>query len=61
MLLANFIFVVSHLKMYPSVHLNTLKALTSLQSKRKELWHSQNSLFRHIEGHSAIVSHVQAY
>ena len=27
MFLVNFIFVVSHLKMYPAVHLNTLKAL----------------------------------
>ena len=31
----NFSFVVSHLKIHPAVHLNTLKALTSLQSKRK--------------------------
>ena len=35
MFLANFIFVVSHLKIHQVVHLNTLKALTSLQSKRK--------------------------
>ena len=30
MSLANYIFVVSHLKKHPAVHLNTLKALTSL-------------------------------
>ena len=30
MFLANFIFVVSHLKVHPTVHLNTSKALTSL-------------------------------
>ena len=35
MFLVNFIFVVSHLKINPAVHLNTLKAMTSLQSKRK--------------------------
>ena len=35
--LANFVFVVSHLKILPAVHLNTLKALTSLQSKKKFL------------------------
>ena len=35
MFLANFIFVVSHLKIHPAVHLNTSKALTSLQSERK--------------------------
>ena len=28
--LANFIFVVSHFKKHPAVHLNTLKALTPL-------------------------------
>ena len=33
--LANFIFVVSHLKIIPAVHLNTSKVLMSLQSKRK--------------------------
>ena len=35
MYLANFIFVVSHLKIHPAVHLNTSKALTSLWSKTK--------------------------
>ena len=35
MFLANFISVVSHLKIHPAVHLNTLKALVSLQLKRK--------------------------
>ena len=30
MFLANFIFVVSHLKIHSAVHLNTSKALTSL-------------------------------
>ena len=35
MFFANFIFVVSHLKIHPAVHLNNSKALTSLQSKRK--------------------------
>ena len=35
MFLANFIFVVSHEKIYPAVHLNTLKVLTSLLSQRK--------------------------
>ena len=35
---ANFIFVVSHLKILPAVHLNTLKAMISLQSKKKSLW-----------------------
>ena len=30
MFLAYFIFVVSHLKIHPAVHLNTLKAMTSL-------------------------------
>ena len=35
MFLANFIFVVSLLKIDPAAYLNTLKALTSLQSKRK--------------------------
>ena len=35
MFLAKFIFFVSHLKIDPAVHLNTLNALTSLQSKRK--------------------------
>ena len=29
-LLADFVFVVSHLKLHPAVHLNTSKALTSL-------------------------------
>ena len=33
--LANFIFVVLHLKIHLTVHLNTWKALTSLLSKRK--------------------------
>ena len=33
--LANFIFVVLHLKMNPAINLTTVKALTSLQSKRK--------------------------
>ena len=28
--LANFIFVASHLKLHPAVHLNTVKALTYL-------------------------------
>ena len=28
--LANFIFVVSHLKIYPVIYLNTLKALKAL-------------------------------
>ena len=35
MFLANFIFVVSHLKIHAAVYLNTSKALMSLQSKRK--------------------------
>ena len=35
MCLANFIFVVSRLKKHTAVHLNTPKALASLQSKRK--------------------------
>ena len=35
MFLANFIFFVSHLKIHPAAHLNTLKALMSLQLKRK--------------------------
>ena len=35
MFLANFIFVVSQLKIHPAVHLNTSTALISLQSKRK--------------------------
>ena len=35
MFLTNFIFIVSHLKAHPAVHLNTSKAPTSLQSKRK--------------------------
>ena len=30
MLLANLIFVASHLKIHPAVHLNTSKSLTSL-------------------------------
>ena len=30
MLLANFVFVVSHLKIHPAAHLNTWKALRSL-------------------------------
>ena len=35
MFLANFISIVSHLKIHPAVPLNALKALTSLYSKRK--------------------------
>ena len=35
MFIANFIFVVSHLKTHPVVHLNTLKALTSFNQKEK--------------------------
>ena len=35
MFLPYFIFVISHSKIHPAVHLNTSKALTSLQSKRK--------------------------
>ena len=35
MFLANFIFVVWHLKINPAAHLNTWKAFKSLQSKRK--------------------------
>ena len=35
MFLSRFIFVVSHLKRHPAVHLNPLEALTSLSSKRK--------------------------
>ena len=35
MFLTNFIFAVSHLKIHPAVNLNTSKALTSLQLKRK--------------------------
>ena len=35
MFLANFIFVVSHLKIHPDIHLNTSKPLMSLQPKRK--------------------------
>ena len=35
MFLDTFIFVASHLKVQLAVQLNTLKALTSLQSKRK--------------------------
>ena len=34
MFLANFIFVVSHLKIHPAVSLNTSKALTSFSSER---------------------------
>ena len=30
MFLANFTFAVLHLKIYPAVHLNTMKAMTSL-------------------------------
>ena len=33
--LADFIFVVSHSKIHPAVHLNSPTALTSLKSKRK--------------------------
>ena len=33
MFLANFIFVVSHLKIHPALNLNTAKALKSLYSK----------------------------
>ena len=36
-LFAIFVFVVSHLKVYPAVHLNTSKALRSLLSKKKSL------------------------
>ena len=35
MLFANLIFVASHLEIHPAVHLNTVKALTSLYAKRK--------------------------
>lgn len=35
MFLAKFIFVVSHSKLQPAVHLSTLEALTSLESKNK--------------------------
>ena len=35
MFLANFIFAFSHVKIHPAVHLNNLKALTLLKSKRK--------------------------
>ena len=35
MFFANLIFVVSHLEIYPAVHLNSTKALASLYSKRK--------------------------
>ena len=35
MFFANFIFVVSHLKVHPAVHLKTSKVLTSFKSKRK--------------------------
>ena len=35
MLLANFSFVVLHLKIHPANNLNTSKTPTSLQSKRK--------------------------
>ena len=38
MFLADFIFAVSHLKMHPAVRLNTLKALTTLYTKRKLYW-----------------------
>ena len=36
MFLGNFSFAVSHLKIHPIVHLHALKALTSLQPKRKD-------------------------
>ena len=45
MFLANFIFVVSHLKIHSAVHLNTSKALTSLKSKRKV--HEKYTSFRY--------------
>ena len=35
MFLVNFIFVVSHLKIHPAVHLNTSKALTPCSHKEK--------------------------
>ena len=35
--LANFVFVVSHLKIYPVVYLNNLKALKSLYDKIKSI------------------------
>ena len=35
MILADFIFVASHLKIHPALYLNTSKALPSLYSKRK--------------------------
>ena len=35
MFFANFVFVVSHLKIHPAVHLNNSNAKMSLQTKRK--------------------------
>ena len=35
MLLANLIFVVSHLKIHPAIHLNSSKVLTWLYQKEK--------------------------
>ena len=35
MLLANLIFVISHLKIHPAVHLNTSKSPTSCSQKEK--------------------------
>ena len=35
MFLANFVFVVSHLKTHPAVHLNTSKTLTPCSQKEK--------------------------
>ena len=48
MFLANFIFVVSHLKIHPVVHLNTSKALTSLYSKRNVYWKFTSFRFSYI-------------
>ena len=90
---ANFIFVVPHLKIHPAVYLNTSKALTSLSKRRQkekfiksllafiiltfkfmlkndkmiaEWLDVQNrtvysDIFRHVQGHSAIFSHLQIY
>ena len=48
MFLANFVFLLSHLKIHPSVHLNTLKAQQGAwmyRSRRQELY------YRKVDGH----------
>ena len=87
---ANFIFVVPHLKIHPAVYLNTSKALSHCSQKEKfiksllafiiltfkfmlkndkmiaEWLDVQNrtvysDIFRHVQGHSALFSHLQIY